>query len=81
MMIIKPKAAEMALTSANTVNDASLVRVYAASAALITVANEAGANTGTLTIPAGGVEIIEKDPLGTLTANVSVLAVSVAYKG
>jgi hypothetical protein len=81
MMIIKPKDLEMSLTSANTVSDASLVRIYAANAAVITVADSAGANTGSLTVPAGGVVLVEKEPLGTVTSDVSVKAVSVAYKG
>ena len=79
-MIIKPKSLEMALTTANTVNGASLVRIYASANAVITVADADGANTGSLTIPSGGIELVEKDPLGTVASDVSVKAVSVAYK-
>lgn len=78
--IIKPKALEMDLTTANTVNNATLVRIYAASAAVITVADAAGANTGSFTIPAAAVEFVEKEALGTVASNTSVKAVSVAYK-
>lgn len=79
-MIIKPKNLEMDLTSANTVNNALLVRIYSANSAVITVSDADGANTGSLTVPAGGVTFVEKDPLGTVTSDVSVKAVSVAYK-
>lgn len=78
--VIKPKALEITLTAANTVNDAVLVRVYASTEALITVANTAGSNTGSLTLPAGEIALIEKEARGTLTASASVKAVSVSYK-
>jgi len=80
VMPCKPKALEMSLTAANTVNNAVLVRVYASTEAVITIADSSGANTGSLTVPAGAVSLIEKDPLDTLTASTSVKAVSVSYK-
>lgn len=80
VMPCKPKALEMTLSTANTVNNAVLVRVFASTEAVITIADSSGANTGSLTIPAGSVSLIEKDPLDTLTASTSVKAVSVSYK-
>ncbi len=75
---VKLLASEIALTTANTVSKASLVRVYAASAAVITVANTTG-TIGTCTMPAGGVEYFVKQPTDTIAANLSVQAVSVAF--
>lgn len=76
--ITKVKATEIAVTTANTVNDASVVRVYASATAVLTVANTSG-TIGTLTIPTGRVEYIEKKPTDTIAANVSVQATSVAH--
>lgn len=78
--VVKPKALEMTLTTANTVNNAVLVRIYAASTAVITVADSTGANTGSFTVPGGEIALVEKQALGTVASDVSVKAVSVSYK-
>jgi hypothetical protein len=77
---IKIIGSEIALSTANTVGSASLVRVYnnTAGAVLITRANTAG-TIGTCTLGAGGVEYYSKVSSDTLASNVAVRAASVAF--
>lgn len=81
-MILKLKSSEIALTTANTVSDASVVRIYALNAAVVsrldTVANGSGV-IGTITMPAGSIAFFEKEPTEQFSANVSVQATSIAY--
>lgn len=76
---VKLIGSELALTTANTVGKAVVVRVYNgnAGAALITQANTGG-TIGTVTIGAAQHEFIVKRPDDTLASNVAVQAVSVA---
>lgn len=76
--VTKVRTEEIGLTAANTVSNASLVRLYATANTLVTVANTEG-TIGTLTIPGGRVEYVEKSPTDTVSANVSIRAVSVSY--
>lgn len=77
--IVKALSSEIALTTADTVSSASLVRIYAASAgAIITIKDGDGVTTGVITLPAG-VTYIKKDPDGTVASSTSVQAASVAH--
>lgn len=71
---------EIALSTANTVGSASLVRIYnnTAGAVLITRANTSG-TIGTCTLGAGGVEYFSKISTETFASNVAVRATSVAF--
>jgi len=75
---IKLKSTEIALTTANTISGASIVRIYASANALITLANTGG-TIGTCTVAGGTVEYFIKQVSDTLASNVSVLATKVAY--
>jgi hypothetical protein len=74
----KPLGTEMALTTANTVSNANLVRIAndQATAVLITVN---GAVTGTLTVLSKQEVMIVKQPTDTIAANAAVFATKVAY--
>lgn len=75
---VKLIGSEIALTTANTIGGASLVRIYASANSLITLANTGG-TIGTCTIPGGTIEYFVKQPADTLASNVSVRATSVAF--
>lgn len=77
--ITKIKSAEISVTTANTVSDATVVRVYAPSASVITIADDTATTVGTFTIPAGRVEYVQKQSNYTLAATVAVLCSSVAF--
>lgn len=73
---LKPIAAEVVLSTANTISDASLVRVVnldASNAALITVTSNTGTVLGTFTLghnqTSYGIEYVVKLPTDTITAN------------
>ena len=76
-MIVKAKAAEIDLSTANTVDSASCVRVYNDTAGDILITNTV--TSGSFTLPAGAITFIDKAPTDTLTAGSAVKAVSVAY--
>ena len=76
-MIVKPKAAEIALSTANTVDDASCVRIYNDSGADVLITNTS--TSGTFTLPNGAITFVQKLPSDTLTAGSAVKAVSVAF--
>lgn len=78
-MIVKLISAEQGLTTANTINDASVVRIYAVNAAVITRRDSESNVLGSCTMPAGSISFFEKNPTDTLSSNVSVQACSVAY--
>jgi hypothetical protein len=70
-------------TTPNTISDSVLFRVYTPSAgsdALITVRDSSNTVIGTMTQPAGFVEIMEKRATDTIEANTSILCAPVAYK-
>jgi hypothetical protein len=73
---LKPIAAEVTLTTANNISDASLVRTInldASNAALITLKSNTGTVLGTFTLghsgTSYGVEYIVKLPTDTIQAN------------
>lgn len=76
-MIVKPKAAEIALSTANTVDDATCVRIYNDSGADVLITNTS--TSGTFTLPNGAITFVQKLPTDTLTAGSAVKAVSVAF--
>ena len=71
---------EIALSTANTVGSASIVRCYnnTAGAVLVTIANN-GTTVATLTIGTGVTEYLQKQPTHTIASNVAIRAVSVAF--
>lgn len=81
MQVIKPTANQISLTTANTVYGSPVVFVSAINAAVITVASNTGAVTGTFTIPANQYIYVQKLPTDTIAANVAVYATPAAYRG
>lgn len=77
-MIIKPRGNAVSVTTANTVNDAVLVRIHATNAATITVAGDV---SGTFNMSQGQVEYVEKSTTDTIASNTAVSCTSVSYKG
>ena len=78
--IVKLLGSEIALSTANTVGTASVVRIYnnTAGAVLITRA-ASGSTVGTLTMGAGEIIYLQKASSDTLASNAAVRAVSVAF--
>jgi len=77
--IIKVKGSSANVTTANTVSDSKLVRIYAAANTLITIADDTPTTLGTFIMPGGSVEYVEKNPTDTITANSSVSCTPVSY--
>ena len=77
-MIIKVKGNAINDTTANTVNESTLVRIFATNAATITIA---GGTAGTFTMAANQVEIVEKLPADTIAASAAVSCTPISYKG
>lgn len=75
-MIIKILGPEISIGSANTVSNASLVRVYNGGAAAVLNIG----SIGNVTIASAESVIVEKAPSDTLTGT-GMLAAPVAYKG
>lgn len=80
MDIIRPTAAQISLTTANTVSGSQIVFISATSAAVVTVANSGG-TIGSFTIPANQYIFVSKNPTDTIAANVAVFATPAAYRG
>lgn len=77
---IKIIGTEFSLTTANTVDSATLVRVHNNSGGVVLITRKSGATTlGTASMPNGSVEHFAKASDETLTANAAVLATSIAY--
>lgn len=79
MMIIKPLQEEISFTSANTVYDSKLVRVYAAANTVVTIASDVNANTS-FTMHQGTIEIVEKLPADTIAGTATLACTPVSYK-
>lgn len=77
---VKVKGQEIALTTANTIGNTTVVRVFAPATAILTFAYANTTVYGTYTLNAGTDEVFVKEPSDTITANVTVRAVSIAYK-
>ena len=67
-------------TTIDTVHDSVLFRVFAPDTAKVTVTDSADTIIGSMTIPAGFVEIIAKRSSDRVTAIPPVLCTPVAYK-
>lgn len=78
-MIIKPLQEEISFTSANTVYDSKLIRVYAAANSVVTITSAVNANTS-FSMHQGSVEIIEKLPADTITGTTTLACTPVSYK-
>ena len=76
-MIVKPKAAEINLSTANTVDSASCVRIYNQTAGDVVITNTS--TSCSFTLPGGAITFVDKAPTDTLTAGSAVKAVSVAF--
>ena len=81
-MIIKVRGDAVSFTAANTVNDSTIVRVFAEASSIVTIesANTELSYSGSFTIPAGGVEIVEKQPLDTIAGTTTLNCTPVAIR-
>lgn len=78
-MILKPLNEEISFTSANTVYDTKLVRIYAAANSVVTLISTEAANTS-FTMHQGTVEILEKLPNDTIAGTTTLKCTPVSYK-
>ena len=76
-MIVKPKSIEIALSTANTVSDASCVRIYNDSGADVLITNTTSGFG--FTLPNGAITFVQKATDETLTSSGAVKATSVAF--
>ena len=79
-MIIKPTANLIAVTTADSVANSTLVRIHTTSATVVTINTSTGDFVGTFSMPANTVEIVEKAALDTITCSTSANCTPVAYK-
>ena len=76
-MIVKPKSVEISLSTANTVSDATCVRIYNDSGVDVLVTNvESGFG---FTLPDGAITFVQKASDENLAASGAVKATSVAF--
>ena len=71
---------EVDISTPSTVHNSTFVRVYAPTDAIITYYNENDVVIGSMTMPAGFVEIMEKNRPDKLSANTTVLATPLAIR-
>ena len=76
--MVKILGQEIALSTANTVGSASVVRVYNNTAGAVLVTRANAGTLGTVTLAAGEIIYFQKAAAETLAANIAVRAVSVA---
>ena len=80
-MIIKPIGEEVSVTTADDIDGARLVRVYAASTSKITISSvEANTVVGSFTVPSESVTIVEKNSADTVAGSTVLLCTPVSYK-
>lgn len=81
-IILKLAGQEVSVTTANNINNAVLFRVFTptGSDALITVRDAQSNVIGSMTQPAGFVEVMEKRPTDTVSANTTIKCTPIAYK-
>lgn len=80
-MIVKPLGEELAVTTADDIGGARLVRVYAAAVSKVTIENpEANTVIGSFTVPAGSATIVEKSRTETIAGTTTLLCTPVSYK-
>lgn len=78
--IIKPLAEEIEVTTANTVSNSSLVRVFATSTTKVTLRNSSNVVLSSITVIGGEVIVLSKTPTDTLTSALPVLCVPIAFR-
>lgn len=78
-MIIKPIDTEISVTTANTVYNSKLVRVYATANTIVTITDGEGTNNS-FTVPSGSVTIVEKGVSDTLSGSAAILCTPISYK-
>jgi hypothetical protein len=78
-MIIKPLGEIVVVTTANSVANSNLVRIHSTSATTVTVANST-ATTGSFSMPANTVEIVEKGATDTIACSAAANCTPVAFK-
>lgn len=81
-MLIKVKGNAEAVTTANNVSLSRYVRVFAAAAQTVTIAAADAelSSSGTFLMPAGGVEIVEKQPTDTIASSGTLSCTPVAIR-
>lgn len=81
-IVLKLTGEEITVSGPDTVSNAVLFRVYTPTGgdSLITVRDSANNVIGTMTQPAGMVEIMEKRATDTIEANTAIKCTPVAYK-
>ena len=77
--MVKILSSEIALSTANTVSTASVVRVYNNTAGAVLITRSNGSTLGTVTLAAGEVIYLQKGSAETLASNAAVRGVSVAF--
>jgi hypothetical protein len=71
---------QVSVTTATTLNNSGLFRVYAPADVLVTIRSSANSVVGTMTMPAGAYEIITKDFDETVGANTALLCTPLAWR-
>ena len=82
-IVIKVVKPELDVTTPDTIYDSMLFRVYTPASgadALITIRAANNAIIGSMTQPAGFVEIMNKNPTDTVEASTTIKCVPVAWK-
>ena len=79
-IVLKLTKEEITVTTDNNIALCVLYRIYAPSTSKITSKDSLGNIIGSMTIPSGFVEIMEKRATDTLSATVGVLCTPIAYK-
>jgi hypothetical protein len=79
MRVLKPLKEQISFTTANTVYDSTLVRIHAPASSVVTIA-EGITTIASFTIPAAGVEYVEKTKTATLAGSTTLNCTPVAYK-
>tara|TARA_X000001316_G_C919357_1_gene33471 strand:- start:1111 stop:1356 length:246 start_codon:yes stop_codon:yes gene_type:complete len=79
-MLIKLQGSETDLTSATSVGNASLVRVYNSGASALLVTQKNGSTVvGTVTLAGGAIEYVAKTPAHTLEGGAALKVVHVGF--
>lgn len=79
-MIIKPVGQIVAVTSANSVANSTLVRIHTTTATTVTIADTEANVIGSFSMPANYVDIVEKAATDTIACSASANCTPVAYK-
>lgn len=78
-MNIKPIAEESNLTSATTLDNATVVRLFNTSTATLVTIKDGAVIYSSFTIGANEIVLVEKDPAQTIEGGAAIKAVKVAY--